>query len=476
MTQPQIDYDEVWRETVGELNEAGIAPRERAYLRIARLVGLLDSTALLAVPYQHTKESLETGLREQVVSALSRRLDRDVRLAITVDEDLRRSVEDEGSSLHQDETGPVTTPDTPPADPPRSRLPVTVVSEGEDPGLNPKYTFDTFVSGSSNRFAHAASLAVAESPARAYNPLFIYGESGLGKTHLLHAIGHYARSLYPSVRVRYVNSEEFTNDFINSIRDDKAGAFQRRYRNVDFLLVDDIQFLQGKEQTVEEFFHTFNTLHNSEKQVVITSDQPPKKLSGFAERLRSRFEWGLLTDVQPPDLETRIAILMKKAAQDDISVPPDVASFIASKITTNIRELEGALIRVTAFASLSGQPVSVDMAAHVLKDIIPSSDSGQITVGTIMTEVADYFRVGVDDLCGASRSRTLVNARQIAMYLCRELTDLSLPKIGQEFGGRDHTTVMHAERKIRQLMGERRALYDQINELTGIIRRAAASG
>jgi chromosomal replication initiator protein len=480
MTQPQVDYDEVWRATVGELNESGLAPRDRAYLRIAKLVGLLDSTALLAVPYQHTKESLETGLREQVVSALSRLLERDVRLAITVDEDLRRSVEHENTAPPQDGSQ-----DDAPEDfdgnasgPPPShanRPPVTVVSEG-DPGLNPKYTFDTFVSGSSNRFAHAASLAVAESPARAYNPLFIYGESGLGKTHLLHAIGHYARNLYPSVRVRYVNSEEFTNDFINSIRDDKAGAFQRRYRNVDFLLVDDIQFLQGKEQTVEEFFHTFNTLHNSEKQVVITSDQPPKKLSGFAERLRSRFEWGLLTDVQPPDLETRIAILMKKAAQDDINTPTDVASFIASKITTNIRELEGALIRVTAFASLSGQPVSVDMAAHVLKDIIPSGDSGQITVGTIMTETADYFRVSVDDLCGASRSRMLVNARQIAMYLCRELTDLSLPKIGQEFGGRDHTTVMHAERKIRQLMGERRALYDQINELTGIVRRAAASG
>jgi chromosomal replication initiator protein len=276
------------------------------------------------------------------------------------------------------------------------------------------------------------------------------------------------------VRVRYVNSEEFTNDFINSIRDDKAGAFQRRYRNVDFLLIDDIQFLQGKEQTVEEFFHTFNTLHNSEKQVVITSDQPPKRLSGFAERLRSRFEWGLLTDVQPPDLETRIAILQKKAAQEGMSVPDDVLELIASKITTNIRELEGALIRVTAFASLSSRPLDVDLAAHVLKDIIPSGESATITVTTIMAEVSDYFQISGEELCGTSRSRTLVNARQIAMYLCRELTDLSLPKIGQAFGGRDHTTVMHAERKIRQLIGERRALYDQITELTGIIRKASA--
>src|SRR5699024_5064539 len=304
------------------------------------------------------------------------------------------------------------------------------------------------------------------------NPLFIYGESGLGKTHLLHAIGHYARKLYPGVRVRYVNSEEFTNDFINSIRDDKAGAFQRRYRNVDFLLVDDIQFLQGKEQTLEEFFHTFNALHNSEKQVVITSDQPPKRL-GLPERMRSRFEWGLLTDVQPPDLETRIAILRKKAAQEGMQLPDEVLEHIATRITTNIRELEGALIRVTAFASLSSQTADTDLAAHVLKDIVPG-DTAQITVPTIIREVSDYFQITADELCGQSRSRTLVNARQIAMYLCRELTDLSLPKIGQEFGGRDHTTVMHAERKIRAQIGERRALYDQIAELTGHIRKASA--
>jgi chromosomal replication initiator protein len=498
MTQPEVDYAQVWRDTVGTL-DGRTSPRDRAYLAMVRLVGLIDTTALLAVPYEHTKETLETSLREPVQRSLSSILDLDVRLAVTVDDMLRREVEGEaGPAVEPPTQGAATTEQTDgqPLDNGTGHgayqvngapgLGSTGLRDGEllaqqkapaadmDPRLNPKYTFDTFVSGSSNRFAHAASLAVAESPARAYNPLFIYGESGLGKTHLLHAIGHYARSLYPGVRVRYVNSEEFTNDFINSIRDDKAGAFQRRYRNVDFLLIDDIQFLQGKEQTIEEFFHTFNTLHNSEKQVVITSDQPPKKLSGFAERMRSRFEWGLLTDVQPPDLETRIAILKKKAAQEGMTAPDDTLELIASKITTNIRELEGALIRVTAFASLSGMPVSAELASHVLKDIIPSGDSGTISAGTIMTEVADYFRISVDDLCGVSRSRTLVNARQIAMYLCRELTDLSLPKIGQEFGGRDHTTVMHAERKIRQLIGERRALYDQITELTGQIRKASA--
>ncbi len=493
MTSEPIDFAQVWSRAVEQIDTSGIAPRERAFLRLTRLVGLLDSTALLAVPYDHTKDTLETTLRLPVIQALNNLLGQEVRLAITVDADLRRQVEGEGTaaltsdeaaalaavpehSLARDDNRPPTQPHR---DPNRREIhsPVGVgaaTTTDGDSRLNPKYTFDTFVSGSSNRFAHAASLAVAEAPARAYNPLFIYGESGLGKTHLLHAIGHYARNLYPQTRVRYVNSEEFTNDFINSIRDDKAGAFQRRYRNIDFLLIDDIQFLQGKEQTVEEFFHTFNTLHNSEKQVVITSDQPPKKLSGFAERLRSRFEWGLLTDVQPPDLETRIAILQKKAAQERMTTPPEVLELIASKISTNIRELEGALIRVTAFASLSGQPPTADLASDVLKDILPNANSGRITAATILTEVSEYFRISVDDLCGPSRSRTLVNARQIAMYLCRELTELSLPKIGQEFGGRDHTTVMHAERKIRQLIGERRSLFDQITELTGAIRKSAA--
>ncbi|MFJ4874268.1 chromosomal replication initiator protein DnaA [Streptomyces sp. NPDC088745] len=338
--------------------------------------------------------------------------------------------------------------------------------------LNPKYLFDTFVIGSSNRFAHAAAVAVAEAPAKAYNPLFIYGESGLGKTHLLHAIGHYARSLYPGTRVRYVSSEEFTNEFINSIRDGKGDAFRKRYRDVDILLVDDIQFLASKESTQEEFFHTFNTLHNANKQIVLSSDRPPKQLVTLEDRLRNRFEWGLTTDVQPPELETRIAILRKKAVQEQLNAPPEVLEFIASRISRNIRELEGALIRVTAFASLNRQPVDLGLTEQVLKDLIPGGEdaSPEITAPAIMSATADYFGLTVDDLCGSSRSRVLVTARQIAMYLCRELTDLSLPKIGAQFGGRDHTTVMHADRKIRALMAERRSIYNQVTELTNRIK------
>jgi len=342
--------------------------------------------------------------------------------------------------------------------------------------LNPKYTFETFVIGSSNRFAHAAAVAVAEAPAKAYNPLFIYGDSGLGKTHLLHAIGHYAQSLYQGVKVRYVSSEEFTNDFINMIRDGKQDGFRRRYRDVDVLLVDDIQFLENKEGTQEEFFHTFNTLHNASKQIVISSDRAPKRLVTLEDRLRSRFEWGLLTDVQPPELETRIAILRKKAVQDRLNAPPDALEYIASRISTNIRELEGALIRVTAFASLNRQSVDLQLAEFVLKDLIPEAQGPEITAATIMGQTASYFGLSIDDLCGTSRSRVLVTARQIAMYLCRELTDLSLPKIGQQFGGRDHTTVMHADKKIRSLMAERRSIYNQVTELTNRIKQQALSG
>jgi len=339
--------------------------------------------------------------------------------------------------------------------------------------LNPKYTFETFVIGSSNRFAHAAAVAVAEAPAKAYNPLFIYGDSGLGKTHLLHAIGHYAQSLYQGVRVRYVSSEEFTNDFINMIRDGKQDGFRRRYRDVDVLLVDDIQFLENKEGTQEEFFHTFNTLHNATKQIVISSDRAPKRLVTLEDRLRSRFEWGLLTDIQPPELETRIAILRKKAVQDRLNAPPEALEYIASRISTNIRELEGALIRVSAFASLNRQQVDLQLAEFVLKDLIPEAQGPEITAATIMGQTASYFGLSIDDLCGTSRSRVLVTARQIAMYLCRELTDLSLPKIGQHFGGRDHTTVMHADRKIRSLMAERRSIYNQVTELTNRIKQQA---
>jgi len=342
--------------------------------------------------------------------------------------------------------------------------------------LNPKYTFETFVIGSSNRFAHAAAVAVAEAPAKAYNPLFIYGDSGLGKTHLLHAIGHYAQTLFPGLKVRYVSSEEFTNDFINMIRDGKQDGFRRRYRDVDVLLVDDIQFLENKEGTQEEFFHTFNTLHNASKQIVITSDRAPKRLITLEDRLRSRFEWGLLTDVQPPELETRIAILRKKAVQEGLNAPADVLEYIASRISTNIRELEGALIRVTAFASLNRQGVDLQLAEIVLKDLVPEVQGPQITASTIMGQTAAYFGLSIEDLCGTSRSRVLVTARHIAMYLCRELTDMSLPKIGQQFGGRDHTTVINADRKIRSLMAERRSIYTQVTELTNRIKMQARGG
>jgi chromosomal replication initiator protein len=346
---------------------------------------------------------------------------------------------------------------------------------GLDPGLNGKYVFDSFVIGNSNRFAHAAAVAVAEAPARAYNPLFIYGDSGLGKTHLLHAIGHYAARMFPNVRVRYVSTEEFTNEFINLVHSGRAEDFRRRYRDIDFLLIDDIQFLERAERTQEEFFHTFNTLHNASKQIVITSDRAPKKLTTLEDRLRTRFEWGLITDVQAPDLETRIAILRKKAWGERLQAPDAVLEFIASKVQTNIRELEGALIRVTAFASLNKQPVDLALAELVLKDLISDEQGPQITAAIIMAATAEYFSVTMEELQGANRSRTLVNARQIAMYLCRELTELSLPRIGASFGGKDHTTVMHAVKKITGLMSERRATYTQVTELTARIKSRARS-
>ncbi|WP_445280105.1 chromosomal replication initiator protein DnaA [Streptomyces sp. DSM 118148] len=390
---------------------------------------------------------------------------------------VRRELPDQPGAGHAHRGGPAR-PDLPPAGAggapgPLAAQPAPASGPGEPTArLNPKYLFDTFVIGASNRFAHAAAVAVAEAPAKAYNPLFIYGESGLGKTHLLHAIGHYARSLYPGTRVRYVSSEEFTNEFINSIRDGKGDSFRKRYREMDILLVDDIQFLADKESTQEEFFHTFNTLHNANKQIVLSSDRPPKQLVTLEDRLRNRFEWGLITDVQPPELETRIAILRKKAVQEQLNAPPEVLEFIASRISRNIRELEGALIRVTAFASLNRQPVDLGLTEIVLKDLIPGGEDSapEITAPAIMAATADYFGLTVEDLCGTSRGRALVTARQIAMYLCRELTDLSLPKIGAQFGGRDHTTVMHADRKIRALMAERRSIYNQVTELTNRIK------
>ena len=503
------DLAEVWARSLDGLADLQIQPHQRAWLKLTRPLGLVENTALIATPNEFVKEQLETRLRALVTQALSQQLGRDIQLAVTVDPAPQAAMP--GSGQGQD-LGP---------EPPASRLqalPGPQVSDADhgsrlgaphahpahdggirdagDPGrqdqghhvtpgampaaprlggtrLNSKYTFETFVIGSSNRFAHAAAVAVAEAPAKAYNPLFVYGDSGLGKTHLLHAIGHYAQTLYSGLRVRYVSSEEFTNDFINMIRDGKQDGFRRRYRDVDVLLVDDIQFLENKEGTQEEFFHTFNTLHNASKQIVISSDRAPKRLVTLEDRLRSRFEWGLLTDVQPPELETRIAILRKKAIQEGLNAPPEVLEYIASRISTNIRELEGALIRVTAFASLNRQSVDLQLAEIVLKDLIPEAQGPQITAATIMGQTASYFGLSIEDLCGTSRSRVLVTARHIAMYLCRELTDLSLPKIGQQFGGRDHTTVINADRKIRSLMAERRSIYTQVTELTNRIKQQA---
>lgn len=472
-----------WRQVVRTLEEDHrVSPRQRGFVDLARPRGLMESTLLLAVPSELAREVLENQLRVPLNEALRTVFGQDILCAFTIDAELAQGTATGASARPE-------LPESPGGEEPerldagslahhpvpharaQAPQPAPPSTSSEFGRLNPKYVFDTFVIGSSNRFAHAAAVAVAEAPAKAYNPLFIYGDSGLGKTHLLHAIGHYARHLYNGIRVRYVNSEEFTNDFINSIRDDEGTSFKQTYRNVDILLIDDIQFLANKDATQEEFFHTFNALHNHNKQVVITSDLPPKQLAGFEDRMRSRFEWGLLTDIQPPELETRIAILRKKAHAEGLSAPDDVMEYIASRISTNIRELEGALIRVTAYASLNRQPVTLDVAEHVLKDLISDEDTQVITPQSIVASTAEYFDLTIDELNSKSRTRTLVTARQIAMYLLRELTEMSLPKIGELMGGRDHTTVMHADRKIRELMAERRAIYNQVTELTNKIKQ-----
>ena len=331
--------------------------------------------------------------------------------------------------------------------------------------LIPKYTFDTFVIGSGNRFAHAASLAVAEAPAKAYNPLFIYGGVGLGKTHLMHAIGHYVLEHNPDAKVVYLSSEKFTNEFINSIRDNRPDDFRNKYRNVDILLIDDIQFLAGKESTQEEFFHTFNALHEENKQIVISSDRPPKEIPTLEDRLRSRFEWGLITDITPPDLETRIAILRKKAKAEGLDIPNEVMLYIANQIDTNIRELEGALIRVVAYSSLENKDINADLAAEALKNIIPTAKPKVVTIKDIMRIVGEEYGVKMEDFLAKKRTKAIAFPRQIAMYLSRELTDNSLPKIGEEFGGRDHTTVLHAHEKISKLIEKDAQFQKQIQEL-----------
>ena len=341
-----------------------------------------------------------------------------------------------------------------------------IVNDEMSSTLNPKYTFKSFVIGNSNRFAHAASLAVAESPAKAYNPLFIYGGVGLGKTHLMHAIGHYILASNPSAKVVYVSSEKFTNELINAIKDDKNEEFRNKYRNVDILLIDDIQFIAGKERTQEEFFHTFNELHDANKQIILSSDRPPKEIPTLEDRLRSRFEWGLIADIQVPDFETRMAILKKKADVENLNVANDVMGYIATKIKSNIRELEGALIRIIAYSSLTNREVTVDLATEALKDIISKKQGKHVTIDIIQDVVSSYFNLRIEDLKSQRRTRNVVYPRQIAMYLSRKLTDMSLPKIGEEFGGRDHTTVIHAYEKISENLKMDDSLQQTVNDIT----------
>lgn len=486
---PTPDFASVWGSVVAELNGDTTVPvgsdaadnpltaQQRAWLKLVHPLTIAEGFALLSVPSPFVQNEIERHLRAPIVDALSRHLGQRVELGVRIE--ASTEAETAGSGMVD------TDPDLDEVDEDREALasahetwPNYFIDRPRDgagdealgTSLNRRYTFDTFIIGASNRFAHAAALAIAEAPARAYNPLFIWGESGLGKTHLLHAAGNYAQRLFPGMRVKYVSTEEFTNDFINSLRDDRKVAFKRSYRDIDVLLVDDIQFIEGKEGIQEEFFHTFNTLHNANKQIVISSDRPPKQLATLEDRLRTRFEWGLITDVQPPELETRIAILRKKAQMDRLAVPDDVLELIASSIERNIRELEGALIRVTAFASLNKTPIDTALAEVVLRDLIADAGTTQISAAMIMAATADYFDTSVEELRGPGKTRALAQSRQIAMYLCRELTDLSLPKIGQAFG-RDHTTVMYANRKILNEMAYRREIFDHVKELTTRIRQ-----
>jgi len=491
---PGSDFASVWSSVVSELNgeattsggpqvsllDPPLTPQQRAWLKLVRPLTIAEGFALLSVPSPFVQNEIERHLRAPIVDALSRRLGQRVELGVRIEPsagiDAQGAYSPDGTAVESDldevdeerealasahESWPGYFIERPRSD---------SSDDAPETSLNRRYTFDTFIIGASNRFAHAAALAIAEAPARAYNPLFIWGESGLGKTHLLHAAGNYAQRLFPGMRVKYVSTEEFTNDFINSLRDDRRVAFKRSYRDIDVLLVDDIQFIEGKEGIQEEFFHTFNTLHNANKQIVISSDRPPKQLATLEDRLRTRFEWGLITDVQPPELETRIAILRKKAQMERLDVPDDVLELIASSIERNIRELEGALIRVTAFASLNKTPIDAALAEIVLRDLVADAGTMQISSAVIMAATAEYFDTTVEELRGPGKTRALAQSRQIAMYLCRELTDLSLPKIGQAFG-RDHTTVMYAQRKILNEMASRREVFDHVKELTTRIRQ-----
>ena len=452
------DAAEVWARALAVVRSELNTPTFKTWFEHTAPLGFFEDTFLISVPNDFARDWLESRYSGLLRSALRQVTGQDFSVSFTVSAEPPASVETPAAPLDV------------PVD--FEAFEERRVQEAIEGDFNPKYTFDSFVMGSSNRFAYAAALAVAESPGKAYNPLFVYGGVGLGKTHLLQAIGHYVQSSFPYKQVKYVSTEQFTNDFINSIGDKRRiDGFRREYRNNDVLLVDDIQFLSKKEQTQEEFFHTFNTLQQAGKQIVLSSDRPPKDIATLEERMRSRFEMGLITDIQPPELETRIAILKRRVEAEHLVVPDDVLSFIADRISSNIRELEGALIRIVAFSSLTRHPIDLDLAEGVLKDIFPERSSRPITLSCIQQEVCKFYGISRTELVGNKRSQAIVYPRQIAMYLSRELTDLSLPGIGAEFGGRDHTTVMHANSKIQKMINERREVYDQIQTLTNVIKQ-----
>jgi chromosomal replication initiator protein len=451
---------EVWEQASNLLRNRISVSTYSMWFGRAQALGMDDATFELEVPNPYAKEQIEARYLEPLTQSLASASGVGLNVVLHAGDSFSFEEEEVTDSVR------------PPA--PES-VPIELAPH-EASTFHPKYSFDSFVIGSSNRFAHAAALAVAEGPARAYNPLFIYGGAGLGKTHLLHAVGRYVTECHPGLRACYVSTEQFMNEFILALQRRTITEFHRRYRAVDLLMVDDIQFLEGKERTQEEFFHTFNALH-PHSQIVITSDRPPKKISTLEERLRTRFEWGLITDIQPPDLETRIAILQMKAETDGLAVPPEVMDFIASRIQTNIRELEGALIRVAAYASLTGSEPTLELAQGVLQSLLPNAAEARVTPDLVIAVAAEYYDITPDEIRSSNRSRPLVNARQMAMYLCRELTDLSLPEIGRRFGGRDHSTVLHANNKIRRQMQERQSSFEQVRELTTRVRqRAAARG
>lgn len=460
----------IWLNLITKVNiDDRMTPQYLGFLRLVEPKGVLGETLYLEVPNDVTRNMIDMRMRPVLLDHLAANAEwgGPTNFAIVVNPNLDTETA----------PAPLTAPTNQPVEAASvaqssTSAPVTSLATQNESSsrLNPNYTFESFVIGESNRMAHAAALACGEAPGKAYRPLFIYGNSGLGKTHLLHAIGHMAISLFPRIKVRYVNSEEFTNDFINAIQTNRVAAFHAEYRDVDVLLVDDIQFLQGKDQTQEAFFHTFNTLNDQQKQVVITSDLPPKQLNGFEDRMVSRFEWGLMTDIQAPALETRIAILRKKVERDRIRVTDDILEYIASRVTTNIRELEGSLTRVSAWASLNRKPIDMGLVQTVLKDLVAVAEDEVTTPVEIMNAVAAYYKISVDELTGKSRQQAIANARQIAMYLCREMTTLSLPKVGQLFGGKDHTTVMYAFRKVESMMKERLYFYNQVTEIHNSIK------